>query len=290
LKSILTAGIYFERYLEIINSDMVEPVHREKDSTRVHAGWLVIENLSFAYTGAHHDLFQDCNASFAPGFVTALIGANGSGKSTLFRLILACHPYYQGVIGLGGHDIRNIDRGSLRRSIGFLDQNNAIIDGTLAENLRLFHPAASTDEMLEACYAVRLDEFFTPRELLTTRLGEGGVFFSGGMARRVNIARLFLGHHDYLLLDEPFVGLHEDVQKGILFHLRQRFAHAVIIMSTHDAKLVRMSDQVCEIVNRRLNMRSSIVPMASEHTGRHTPSEYSTPRSNTPGCKADSAK
>jgi ATP-binding cassette subfamily C protein CydCD len=131
------------------------------------------------------------------------VGPSGAGKSTILRLLLRQHDAQDGVIRIGGHDIRTLDPDQVRGMIAIVAQDTTLFDGTVADNLRLGRPNATDAQMIAAARAANAHEFITALpDGYETRIGERGATLSGGQRQRIAIARALLRDAPILVLDE----------------------------------------------------------------------------------------
>lgn len=123
----------------------------------------------------------------------ALVGPSGAGKSTTLALIERFYDPSEGVIRLGGIDVRGMDRQELRAQIGYVEQDAPVLAGTIRANLLLGSPDATEDDCVRVLEAVNLGEVLhrDPRGL-DAQVGEDGVMLSGGERQRLAIARALL--------------------------------------------------------------------------------------------------
>jgi ATP-binding cassette, subfamily C, bacterial CydD len=172
--------------------------------------------------------------SVAPGEVLAITGPSGSGKSSVLHLLA-------GFIG------PTLGERRVMPGLGFawMDQRPLLIQGSLAENLRLSAPEASDQALGEALARVGLAEWLAalPRGL-ATRLGERGGGLSGGQAQRVALARVFLSPAPLVLLDEPTASLDPDNEAWVVDALAELAGQGRgLVIATHHPAPMALADR-----------------------------------------------
>jgi ABC-type multidrug transport system fused ATPase/permease subunit len=176
---------------------------------------------------------------------TALVGPSGAGKSTILSLIERFYDPTEGVIRLGGVDIRGIDRIELRAQIGYVEQDAPVLAGSIRDNLLLGKPDATDAECIEVLHAVNLTEVLERNELgLGAPVGEEGIMLSGGERQRLAIARTLLAAPPILLLDEStssLDGLNEQLLRDAIDAVA---ANRTLIVIAHRLSTVVDSDQI----------------------------------------------
>jgi subfamily B ATP-binding cassette protein MsbA len=143
---------------------------------------VVFENVSFCYAAEEEARALDrLSFTAAGGKVTALVGASGSGKTTVFSLLLRFYDPQEGMVLIGGQDVRGVTVSSLRGSAALVSQDITIFDDTVAANIAYGCPGASEGKIREAARAAAAEEFILKLpEGYETQVGENGVRLSGG--------------------------------------------------------------------------------------------------------------
>lgn len=167
-------------------------------------GRIDFENVSFSYDeAAGEPVLKDISLTILPGETVGIIGSTGSGKTTLVSLIPRFYEASSGSIKVNGANIKDIDPKSLREKIAFVPQKNILFTGTIAENIRWGKENASQQEIETAAAVASATEFIEASpEGYDTKIGQGGVNFSGGQKQRLSIARALVKQPEILILDD----------------------------------------------------------------------------------------
>ena len=167
-------------------------------------GSVSLEGVSFKYAkDAQLDALEGINLSIPSGATVGILGGTGTGKSTLVQLIPRLYDATEGVVRVGGIDVRDYDIATLRDAVAVVLQKNMLFSGTIAENLRWGNPNATDEELREACRLAQADEFVSAfPEGYETHIEQGGSNVSGGQRQRLCIARALLKHPKILILDD----------------------------------------------------------------------------------------
>ena len=165
-------------------------------------GDVAFEGISFGYTDGK--LLMDDLSLVAPcGETVAIVGPTGAGKTTLVNLLMRFYELRGGRITVGGIDIRDVPRGTLRRSFGMVLQDAWLFGGTLRENIAYGREGATEDEIVAAATAAHADHFIRVLpDGYDTALNEDATNLSQGQRQLLTIARAFLADPRILILDE----------------------------------------------------------------------------------------
>ena len=160
-----------------------------------------LKDVRFAY----HDkeVLHGINLHIAPGTVNALVGPSGSGKSTIARLIASLWDVKDGVIALGGVDIRTLPLAECTKRIAYVSQDNYLFDLSVMDNIRMGKKGATDEEVIDAAKKCGCHEFIMGLENgYQTLCGASGGHLSGGERQRISIARAMLKDAPIVILDE----------------------------------------------------------------------------------------
>ena len=134
----------------------------------------------------------------------AFVGESGGGKSTIFHVLCGFHAKTGGSYRLLGRKIEDWNREALRKQLALVSQNVFLFPTTVEENIAYGNPAATHEEIVEACKKAEIHDFImTLPDGYQTLVGERGAMLSGGQKQRISIARAILKNASILLLDEP---------------------------------------------------------------------------------------
>lgn len=201
-----------------------------------------MKQLTFSYPGMLQPVFASLDQVLEKGELHVIQGPSGSGKSTLINLLLGFLTPQQGEISLFGKK-----PGSM--PVAYLSQRPFLVQGSLADNLRLVAPRASEQMMLKALQQVDLLPLVKNLQHgLQTEIGEQGTGLSGGEAQRLALARVFLQPAEIIIMDEPTAALDtttSEVVQQALLQLR-RAGHTLLLVS-HDQQLVSIADNVIQL-------------------------------------------
>ena len=190
--------------------------------------------MSFRYVDHHDWVLKNITLTIPQGTKLAIIGASGSGKTSLLQLLMRYFDPEHGDILLSGQNLRKFNSDDLLLNFGLLSQRSQLFAATIKENLLIAKPKATMTELNAAIKAAGLEKLisYLP-EGMDTWVGESGLKVSGGEARRIALARLYLKDAPVLILDEPTEGLDADTEQEIFSALAKFAVNKTLIMVTH---------------------------------------------------------
>ncbi len=178
-------------------------------------GRIVFEEVCFGYnTDRAEPVLQGVSLIAEPGENVAILGATGSGKSTLVHLIPRFYDVTAGRITFDGMDLRELDLGWLRGTVGMVLQEAVLFGGTVRDNIRYGRMSATEEEVRAAAEIAQASTFIAKLPNgYDTVIGQRGVTLSGGQRQRLSIARTLLINPRILILDDATSAL--DVETEI---------------------------------------------------------------------------
>lgn len=191
------------RICEVIEeqTDLVNP---ENPDFTVPDGSIRFEDVTFRYNkNSEKPILDHINIDIKSGETIGILGGTGSSKTSLVNLISRLYDVSEGVIYVGGKDVRSYDLETLRNEVSVVLQKNVLFSGTILENLRWGDKNATEEECIHACQLACADEFIEKMpEKYHTYIEQGGSNVSGGQKQRLCIARALLKKPKILILDD----------------------------------------------------------------------------------------
>ena len=215
------------------------------------AGTLRFESVSFSHSG--QPVLSEISLEARPGDCIALVGPTGSGKSSLLSLIPRFYDPGSGRITLSGRDLRELDLGALRRSVGVVFQESFLFSTTIAANIAFGHPEADRNQIERAARTACAHEFIAQLpDGYDTVLGEAGIGLSGGQRQRLSIARALLTNPALLILDDPTAAVDPGTESEILEALESAMSGRTTFLVAHRPAMLRKATRILVLENGRI--------------------------------------
>jgi ATP-binding cassette, subfamily B, bacterial len=219
---------------------------------------ITFDHVSFTYEGSQTPVLDNLSLKLDVGKRIAIVGPSGSGKSTLLNLILMLYVPDEGRVTIDGVDIRKVTRGSLRRSMAVVFQENMLFNMSIRENIRLGKEGASDAEVEDAARKAEIHRYIMSLpQKYDTPVGERGDTLSGGQRQRIAIARAIIRNPSVLLLDEATSALDQTTEAAINRTLLKVAKGRTMIWSTHRLTSVVEMDEIIVISGGRAIERGS---------------------------------
>ncbi len=229
---------------------------------------IVFDDVSFTYMGGSLPALDRASFTICTGSTTAIVGASGAGKTTIVNLLLRLYQPDAGSILVDGDVLQDLLRTDWLSRVAIAGQDVDLIDGTIADNIRMARPEASEAEVTSAAEAAGVIEIVARSSSgFETWIGQQGLNLSGGQRQRIGVARAILRDPDLLILDEATSALDHEIEQSIRANLATRFAGRTILIITHRLETVRAVDHVICLHEGRVIEEGSPTELLSKSEG-----------------------
>ncbi|HSG87685.1 MAG TPA: peptidase domain-containing ABC transporter [Pseudomonadales bacterium] len=238
--SIAILRLHLERLAEIGHeAPETQPV--PAPTLRKGRAEIALRQLSYGFAPGRPPLIRDLSLQFPSGGLTVITGPSGCGKTTLLRLCAGLLQASDGEVRVDGRQLSEHGLDAWRRRTAFVQQDDHLLTGTLAENLAFFDPSPDMAWLGECAAMVGLDALLDDLPLgWQTRIGEGGVGLSGGQRQRLLLARALYVRPDALFIDEGTAHLDPQAAQRIGTLLESLAMTRIVV--THDPALLPRAD------------------------------------------------
>ncbi|MBP0448678.1 NHLP family bacteriocin export ABC transporter peptidase/permease/ATPase subunit [Kitasatospora sp. RG8] len=207
------------------------------------AGNLTFDRVTFGYNPLDAPLVSEFSFAVGPGRQVALVGGSGSGKSTAVRLISGLYRPWEGSVDIDGLPRDGIAPEVLSASVGFVDQDVFLFEGTVRDNITLWDTSIPDDQVIAALRDAAVYDVVSSRPGgIYAQVEEDGRNFSGGQRQRLEIARALVRNPRLLVLDEATSALDAETELLIMNSIRRRGCATVVV--AHRLSTIRDSDEI----------------------------------------------
>jgi ATP-binding cassette subfamily C protein PrsD len=205
---------------------------------------LLVQSLTVMAPGTERVIVSNVSFSLDAGMGLALLGASASGKSSLAKALVGVWPATKGVVRLDDAALDQWHVDDLGRHVGYLPQDVALFDGSVAENIARFDETAGSDAILNAARVAGAHEMILrlPNGY-STRIGESGTSLSAGQRQRIGLARAAFGDPFLIVLDEPNANLDAEGETALSKAIEslRRQQRIVIVVSHRTSALASLN-------------------------------------------------
>ena len=191
-----------ERIFEFLEEPEEEITAKGNIDTSKLKGNVEFKHVKFGYN-PERTIIKDFNASVHEGQKIAIVGPTGAGKTTMVKLLMRFYDVTSGEIDVDGHNVKDFDRGELRKMFGMVLQDTWLFGGTVKENIKYSKEDATDTEVVEAAKAAHVHHFIkTLPNGYNSMINEESTNISAGQKQLLTIARVILADPKILILDE----------------------------------------------------------------------------------------
>ncbi len=241
----------FKRFIEVVETPSDIQDKPGAPDICVEHGQIEYHDVHFSYDG-EKEILRGLDLTIDAGKTVALVGPSGGGKSTTCSLLPRFYDVTSGSICIDGVDVRDVTQKSLRESIGLVQQDVYLFDGTIAQNIAYGKPSATAEEIREAARRANIADFIEGLpEGYDTQVGERGSHLSGGQKQRVAIARVFLKNPPILIFDEATSALDNESEQAVQQAMAELSAGRTTIVIAHRLSTIKGADEIVTIERGR---------------------------------------
>ncbi|MGI8963885.1 MAG: ABC transporter ATP-binding protein [Thermomicrobiales bacterium] len=248
----------------------IEPTITDGPGVPLPRGPLAVnfDHVTFGY-GPDEPTVHDLTFHLSPGRVLGVVGRTGSGKSTITRLLCRFHDPGQGVIRLGGVDLRECALAHIRERVALVTQEIQLFRATVRDNLTLFDDAIPDERIVEALGQLGLMTWYESLpDGLDTMLASGGGGVSAGEAQLLAFTRVFLRNPDVVILDEASSRLDPATEALLERAIDALFAGRTAIVIAHRLATIERADDVLVMADGEIVEHGDREMLANDPTSR----------------------
>jgi ATP-binding cassette subfamily B protein len=245
-QSIQELKVSFERLADVVDTPQEsDDADKAKIPLPPLEGGVRFEQVEFAFSRSSPPVLHEVNLDIASGTFVGVVGQSGSGKSTLTKMLSRLYAPDKGKILIDGYDIAKVELYSLRRQIGIVPQEPLLFSGSVADNIALGDPNASSDAIVEAARLACAHEFIMDMPAgYSSDVGERGAGLSGGQRQRIALARTLLLQPRLLVLDEATSALDYDTERRVFRNLLDSLDNCTVFFITHRLSTIKRADRI----------------------------------------------
>ena len=254
-KNISKIITYSDRIFEIIDSD--SSYHKESFGN-IHLDKVIgdfeFRNVYFHYNDSK-EVLKGLSFKIPHDKTIGFVGASGVGKTTIFNLLCKMYDVDSGEILIDNHNIKDLDRESIRGNITVISQDPYIFNLSIKDNFKLIKDNVTDEEIRNACKLACLDDYIESLpDKYDTILGEDGITLSGGQKQRLAIARALVQKTEIILFDEATSALDNITQKQIQTAIDNLQGNYTIMIIAHRLSTIKNCDNIYYLEDGKVSL------------------------------------
>ena len=242
----------YKQMIKLIDLNIANAERR--DGVKKHSlnGDIRFENISFSHPDK--PVLKKASAIIYQHQLNSFVGLSGAGKTTLVDLLCGLHRTSSGQILINGIPLNELDIRHWRRQIGYVTQENSLLNSSVKDNVSLGDPNYSNDQIITALAKAKAMDFVAELPMgIETVVGENGAQLSGGQRQRILIARALVHSPRLLILDEATSALDSQTELA-LSQIFKALSHEITVISiSHRPAIVDISDHVYQLSDGKLS-------------------------------------
>ncbi|HUY25648.1 MAG TPA: ATP-binding cassette domain-containing protein, partial [Candidatus Saccharimonadales bacterium] len=260
------AGASMRRIRELMARQSLTPSPPEPIPADIREGALSLQDVHFKYPSREHGQQSDNPVTFdddaalrgidldiPAGQTVALVGETGAGKSTLAKLLVRFYDPQLGRVTVDGLNIRSMELGDYRRSLGYVPQEPFLFSGTIRDNIAYGRPEASDLEVEAAARAIGADYFIAELpDGYHHQLSERGRSLSTGQRQLIALARAQLIAPKVLILDEATSNLDLSTEARVAAAMSRIASGRTTVLIAHRLQTARTADRIVMLADGRV--------------------------------------
>ena len=220
-----------------------------------------LRNVSFHYGQSEGEVLRHFSLTIEPGESVAIVGPSGCGKTTLLKVMLGIHVPQAGEFRVGGQTLADLGLATWRSMVGTVMQDDALLSGSVADNISFFDAAPDADWIVECARAAAVHTEIEAMPMgYHTLIGDQGGSLSGGQRQRLLLARALYKRPRILLLDEATSALDVDHERLVNQQIRKLNLTRVIV--AHRPETIASASRVVVLHEGRVSQDLRSVPGA----------------------------
>jgi len=232
------------RVFDIIDSRPVITDRTDAIELPRDAAGLSFDDVRFGYVPSE-PVLRGVSFRVEPGETVAVVGASGSGKSTLAQLLPRFYDPQGGSVRIGGYDVADVTRDSLRAALGLVMEDSFLFSTTVRANIAYGRPDATEEEIVAAAQAAQAHEFIVRLPGgYDTVVGEQGLTLSGGQRQRVALARALVTDPRVLVLDDATSAIDPRLEAEIHAALGEVMRGRTTLIIAHRQSTLHLADRI----------------------------------------------